>query len=95
VIVSKYSLLQMQIVLLRQKMAQQRVFFEKKIGQQKETDQFQRSLCMRFLQQHLSIVFPWLMVLKNKLQGRESALFWSVALLLGQHWLQRKNKTQE
>lgn len=89
--------LQVQILLLRQKMAQQRLLIQQYIGpqQQQDTDQFPRSLGMRLLQQQLSSAAPWLMVLKNKLHGKESALLWSVALTLGQHWLQKKRHTQE
>ncbi|MDF3127159.1 hypothetical protein [Rheinheimera sp. 1928-s] len=89
--------LQVQILLLRQKMAQQRLLIQQYIGpqQQQDADQFPRSLGMRLLQQQLSGAAPWLMVLKNKLHGKESALLWSVALTLGQHWLQKKRQTQD
>jgi hypothetical protein len=45
-------------------------------------------------QRHLSTPFSWRMTLKNKLHGKESALFWSVAFTSG-HMGYRKNKTQE
>jgi hypothetical protein len=80
-----------QILLLRQRMAQQRQLIQQKTAaQQQEPDQFPRSFGMRLLQQQLSNASPWLMTLKNKLHGKESALLWSVALTLGQHWLQKK-----
>lgn len=89
--------LQVQILLLRQKMAQQRLLIQQYLGpqQQQEADQFPRSLGMRLLQQQLSGAAPWLMGLKNKLHGKESALLWSVALTLGQHWLKKKRNVQE
>lgn len=89
--------LPVQILLLRQKMAQQRHLIQQQLGpqQQQDTDQFPRSFGMRLLQQQLSGAAPWLMMLKNKLHGKESALLWSVALTLGQHWLQKKTKAQE
>jgi hypothetical protein len=89
--------LQVQILLLRQKMAQQRLLIQQYIGPQlqQEADQFPRSLGMRLLQQQLSVAAPWLMGLKNKLHGKESALLWSVALTLGQHWLKKKRNAQE
>lgn len=89
--------LPVQILLLRQKMAQQRHLIQQQLGpqQQQDADQFPRSFGMRLLQQQLSGAAPWLMMLKNKLHGKESALLWSVALTLGQHWLQKKAKAQE
>lgn len=89
--------LQVQILLLRQKMAQQRQLIQQQLGpqQQQERDQFPRSFGMRLLQQQLSNASPWLMTLKNKLHGKESALLWSVAFTLGQHWLQKKSSTSE
>lgn len=88
--------LQVQILLLRQKMVLQRQLIQQQLGpQQQDTDQFPRSFGMRLLQQQLSGAAPWLMNLKNKLHGKESALLWSVALTLGQHWIQKKNKTSE
>ncbi|WP_233080594.1 hypothetical protein [Rheinheimera soli] len=89
--------LQVQILLLRQKMTQQRLLIQQYIGpqQQQDADQFPRSLGMRLLQQQLSGAAPWLMVLKNKLHGKESALLWSAALTLGQHWLKKKRHTEE
>lgn len=88
--------LKVQILLLRQKMTQQRHLIQQQLGpQQQDNDQFPRSFGMRLLQQQLSGAAPWLMTLKNKLHGKESALLWSVALTLGQHWLQKKSKTQE
>jgi len=89
--------LPVQILLVRQKMAQQRHLIQQKLGpqQQQDADQFPRSLGMRLLQQQLAGSAPWLMMLKNKLQGKESALLWSVALTLGQHWLQKKSKAQD
>lgn len=91
--------LPVQILLVRQKMAQQRHLIQQQLGpqqqQQQDADQFPRSFGMRLLQQQLSGAAPWLMMLKNKLHGKESALLWSVALTLGQHWLQKKTKAQE
>jgi hypothetical protein len=89
--------LPVQILLLRQKMAQQRHLIQQQLGpqQQQDNDQFPRSLGMRLLQQQLAGGAPWLMMLKNKLQGKESALLWSVAFTLGQHWLQKRSKTQQ
>lgn len=88
--------LSVQILLLRQRMAQQRLLIQQQLApQQQETDQFPRSFGMRLLQQQLAGSAPWMMMLKNKLQGKESALLWSVALTLGQHWLHKKRKTQE
>lgn len=89
--------LAVQILLLRQKMALQRHLIQQQLGpqQQQDTNQFPRSFGMRLLQQQLSGGAPWLTSLKNKLHGKESALLWSVALTLGQHWLQKKSKTEE
>lgn len=85
--------LDVQILLLRQRMAQQRQLIHHQLGpqQHQQADQFPRSFGMRLLQQQLSGGSPWLMMLKNKLNGKESALLWSVALTLGQHWLQKKS----
>jgi hypothetical protein len=81
----------MQIVLLRHKMALQRqLIAQKTSAPAKDTDQFPRSFGMKLLQQQLSGGAPWLMALKNKLDSKESALLWSIAFSLGQHWLQKK-----
>lgn len=86
--------LRMQILLLRQKMALQRQLIFQQTYSKQNTDQFPRSLSMRLLQQQLSNASPWLMALKNKFSGKESALLWSVAITLGQHWLEKKTQNQ-
>lgn len=85
-----------QILLLRQQMVQQRHLIQQKVArEQHDPDQFPRSFGMRLLQRQLSSDSPWLLMLKNKLQSKESAMLWSVALTLGQHWLQKRGKTSE
>lgn len=87
--------LPVQILLVRQKMALQRHLIQQQLAPQlpQDANQFPRSLAMRLLQQQLAGSSPWLMMVKNKLQGKESALLWSVAVSLAQHWLQKKSKT--
>lgn len=88
--------LPVKILLLRQKMAQQRQLIQLMIDPQlKEADPFPRSLGMKLLQQQLSATSPWLVTLKNKFQTKEATLLWSVALTLGQHWLQKKHKAEQ
>lgn len=87
-----------QILLLRQRMAQQREIIQQRLTAQtpQNNDLFPRSFVMRLLQQQLAGSASWLMTLQNKLHGKESALLWSVALTLGQHWLQKQaNASQQ
>jgi hypothetical protein len=90
--VNRYSQLEVQILLLRQKMTQQRLVIQQTLTRQQDTSQFPRSLGIKLIQRHMSTVFPWLIILRNKLQGKEPPLLWSVALTLGQHWLQNRIK---
>ncbi|KOO57938.1 hypothetical protein WH43_12705 [Rheinheimera sp. KL1] len=70
-----------QILLLQQKMAQQRYLIHQQFGsQQQDNDQFPRSLCMKLLQQKLADLAPSSVLLTNKLQGKGTALLWSFAL---------------
>ncbi|RVT44866.1 hypothetical protein EMM73_15355 [Rheinheimera sediminis] len=89
--------IQVQILLLRQRIKQQRLLIQQLIEPQhsKDADPFPRSLGMRLLQTQLADSAPWLVRLSNKVQSKESALLWSVALRLAQHWLQKKRTTQQ
>lgn len=85
--------LTVQILLVRQHMALQRHLIQQQMGPgQQGADQFPRSFAVRLLQQQLSSAPPWLMVLKSKLQTKESALLLSVAFTLGQQWLRKKTQ---